>query len=101
MGESHRLQSFAEDLAVFHQLTTADERAEFAALMKRAYAQHISACAFVQRSPERRVSARIRRLCERVLTQESTTAVHDMPGNSGTSHEARAQRTDFTPQQEL
>jgi hypothetical protein len=53
MGESRRLQSFAEDLAVFRQLTTSEDRAEFATLMKRAYAQHISACAFVQRSPER------------------------------------------------
>ena len=47
MAASHPLESFAEDLAVFQQLTTADERAEFAALMKRAYAQHISACRFV------------------------------------------------------
>jgi hypothetical protein len=36
MGESHRLQSFAEDLAVFRQLTTTEECAEFASLMKRA-----------------------------------------------------------------
>jgi hypothetical protein len=97
MGESHRLQSFAEDLAVFRQLTTTEDRAEFATLMKRAYAQHISACAFVQRSPERRVSARIRRLCEGILAREATTAVHDTQANpSGSS----ADRTDFTPQHE-
>jgi hypothetical protein len=97
MGESHRLQSFAEDLAVFRQLTTTEERAEFANLMKRAYAQHISACAFVQRSPERRVSTRIRRLCERVLAREAITAVHDTRANDGG---ASADRTDFTPEHE-
>jgi hypothetical protein len=97
MSESHRLQSFAEDLAVFHQLTTADQRAEFAALMKRSYAQHISACAFVQRSPERRVSAHIRHLCERVLAQKSPTADHN---TRGAPERGRAERTDFTPQQE-
>jgi hypothetical protein len=68
--------------------------------MKRAYAQHFSACAFVRRSPERRVSARVRRLCERVRTQEPPTAAHDRPGHSGNSHQARAERTDFTPQHE-
>jgi hypothetical protein len=97
MGESHRLQSFAEDLAVFRQLTTPEERAEFATLMKRAYAQHISACTFVQRSPERRVSARIRRLCEKVLARESTTAVHHARGAPGG---ASTDRPDFTPQHE-
>ena len=97
MSESHRLQSFAEDLSVFHQLTTADERAEFAALMKRAYAQHISACTFVQRAPERRVSAQIRHLCERVLAQKSTTAGHN---TRGAPDRGRAERTDFTPPQE-
>ena len=81
MGESHRLQSFAEDLAVFRQLTTPEERAEFSTLMKRAYAQHISACVFVQRSPERRVSTRIRRLCERVLAREATMAVDGTRAN--------------------
>jgi len=98
MGESHRLQSFAEDLAVFRQLITPEERAEFATLMKRAYAQHISACAFVQRSPERRVSARIRRLCDIILARESTTAAHETRGNPA---EASADRTNFTPQHEL
>jgi hypothetical protein len=95
MTESQRLQSFAEDLAVFHRLTTAEERAEFAALMKRAYAQRISACAFVQRSPERRVSARIRRLCEKVLSRASSTTTDDTQDKSGGAHIDRA---DFTPQ---
>ena len=98
MGESHRLQSFAEDLAVFRQLITPEERAEFATLMKRAYAQRISACAFVQRSPERRVSARIRRLCDIILARESTTAAHETRENPA---EASADRTNFTPQHEL
>jgi hypothetical protein len=97
MGESHRLQSFAEDLAVFRQLTTPEERAEFATLMKRAYAQHISACTFIQRSPERRVSARIRRLCEKVLARESTTVMHHTRGTPGG---ASADRADFTPEHE-
>ena len=97
MGESHRLQSFAEDLAVFRQLTTTEERAEFTSLMKRAYAQRISACAFVQRSPERRVSTRIRRLCERALAREAITAVHATRANDGG---ASADRTDLTPQHE-
>ena len=97
MGESPRLQSFAEDLAVFRQLITPQERAEFAALMKRAYAQHISASAFVQRSPERRVSTRIRRLCETVLAREATTAVDD---TRAIHDSASADRTDFTPQHE-
>jgi hypothetical protein len=83
MGESHRLQSFAEDLAVFRQLTTPEERAEFSGLMKRAYAQHMSAWAFVQRSPERQVSARIRRLCEAFLPRDSTPAVNDRQDNPG------------------
>jgi hypothetical protein len=97
MGESHRLQSFAEDLAVFRQLTTTEERAEFASVMKRAYAQHISACAFVQRSPERQVSARIRRLCEAILARKSTAAVHGTQANPAG---ASADRTDFTPRHE-
>src|SRR5258705_9211969 len=97
MGESHRLQSFAEDLAVFRQLTTTEERTEFSTLMKRAYAQHISACAFVQRSPERRVSTRIRRLCERALAREATIAVD---GTRANPRGAPAERTDFTPQHE-
>ena len=98
MGESHRLEAFAEDLAVFHQLTTADERAEFAALMKRAYAQHMSACVFVQRSPERRVSTHIRDLCEKVLAQQSTTPVDNTRGAlAGGPDES----TDRTLQQEL
>jgi hypothetical protein len=93
MGESHGPQSFGEDLAVFRQLSTPEERAEFATLMKRAYAQHISACAFVQRSPERRMSARIRRLCERVLARETTALVH----NTRTNYDgASADQTDFT-----
>jgi plasmid replication initiation protein len=81
MGESRGPQSFAEDLAVFRQLTTAEERAEFSTLMKRAYARHVSACAFVQRSPERRVSARLRRLCERALAREAAAAVDDARAN--------------------
>ena len=48
MGEPNQLQSFAEDLAVFRQLTTPAERAEFTTLMKRAYARQLSACTFVQ-----------------------------------------------------
>ena len=97
MGESHGPQSFAEDLAVFRQLTTAEERAEFSTLMKRAYAQHVSACAFVQRSPERRVSARIRRLCERALAREATAAVRDARADPGA---AGADRTDAPPHHE-
>jgi hypothetical protein len=95
MGESHRLQSFAEDLAVFHQLTTAEQRAEFTGLMKRAYAQHLSACTFVQRSPERQVSARIRRLCEGLLSRNSTLPDPDSQDNSGGTSEAA---TSFAPQ---
>jgi hypothetical protein len=83
MGESNQLQSFAADLAVVRQLTTPGERAEFTSLMKRAYAQHMSACAFVQRSPERQVSARIRRLCEAALSQTSRQTVHDTQDNPG------------------
>jgi hypothetical protein len=94
MGELPRLQAFAADLVVFRQLTTPEERAEFTALMERAYAQHISASAFVQRSPERRVSTRIRRLCETVLAREATTAVDDTRANHG---RASAEWTDFTP----
>jgi glutamine synthetase adenylyltransferase len=97
MGELPRLQAFAEDLVVFRQLTTPEERAEFAALMKRAYAQRISASAFVQRSPERRVSTRIRRLCETVLARATSTAIDDTRANHG---RASADRTDFTPQPE-
>jgi hypothetical protein len=66
-------------------------------LMKRSYAQHISACTFVQRSPERRVSSHIRHLCERVLAQKSSTADHN---TRGAPERGRAERTDFTPQQE-
>ena len=95
MGESHGLQSFAEDLAVFRQLTTSEERAEFSTLMKRAYVQHISACVFIQHSPERRVATQIRRLCERVLAREATTAVHDTRANPDG---ASADRTDAPPQ---
>jgi hypothetical protein len=67
VGESSQRRSFAEDLAVFRQLTTAEERAERRGSMQRAHAQPLSACPFVQRSPGRQVSARIRRLCEAAL----------------------------------
>jgi hypothetical protein len=67
MSEQNPLPSLDEGLVVIRQLKTAEERAEFTRLMKRAYAQHISACAFVQRSPERHVSPQIRRLCEAAL----------------------------------
>jgi hypothetical protein len=97
MGESPRLQAFAEDLVVFRHLTTPEERAEFTALMKRAYPQHIPASTFVRRSPERRVSMRIRRLCETVLDREATTAIDDTRANHG---RASADRTDFTSQHE-
>jgi hypothetical protein len=86
MGESKRLETFAEDLAVFRQLTVPAERAEFTQLMKRAYAQHMSACAFVQRSPERQVAERIRRLCEVALSPAPTQPAHDpedKPGADG------------------
>ena len=86
MNASNPLQAFAEDLVVFRQLADADERAEFTALMKRAYAQQLSACAFVQRSPERQVSARIRRLCGTALPQRSEHTVveaQDSPGHVG------------------
>jgi hypothetical protein len=86
VGESMRLETFAEDLAVFRQLSTSTERAEFTRLMKRAYARHASACAFVQRSPERQVSERIRRLCEVALSPASTQPAHgseDRPGITG------------------
>jgi hypothetical protein len=81
MEESNQLRSFAEDLVVFRQLTTSEERAEFTGLMKRAYAQQMSACTFVQRSPERQVSVRIRRLCEAAPSRDSTPAVHDAQEN--------------------
>jgi hypothetical protein len=74
MSESNQLEAFAEDLAVFRQLTTSAERLEFTHLMKRAYAQQLSACAFVQRSPERQVSERIRQLCEVALSPATMAA---------------------------
>lgn len=77
MSDQNPVLSFDEDLVVLRQLKTAEERAEFTRLMKRAYAQHISACTFVQRSPERHVSPQIRRLCEAVLAQASTLPSHD------------------------
>jgi len=76
MSDQNPLLSFDEDLVVLRQLKT-EERAEFTRLMKRAYAQHISACTFVQRSPKRHVSPQIRRLCEAVLAQASTLPSHD------------------------
>jgi hypothetical protein len=94
MSASNPLQSFTEDLAVFRQLTVPDERAEFTALMKRAYAQQVSACAFVRRSPERQVSARIRRLCEAALSQRSTLTVDDAQDNPGAASE---DATNFSP----
>ena len=69
MSDPNPLQTFAEDLLVFRQLTTSEDRSEFTRLMKRAYAQGQSACAFVLQAPERHVSAHIRRLCEAALTQ--------------------------------
>jgi hypothetical protein len=95
MGASNPLQSFAEDLVVFRQLTAPDERAQFTALMKRAYAQQMSACAFVQCSPERQVSARIRHLCEAALPERSEHTVdeaQDTPGDAGEN------RTNVIPQ---
>jgi hypothetical protein len=83
MGEPSPLQSFAEDLEVLRQLTMPEERVEFTDLMKRAYAQHLSACAFVRQSPERRVSARIRRLCSEGLSRPSTTAMDDSQDTLG------------------
>ena len=86
MNPSNPLQAFAEDLVVFRQLADANERAEFTALMKRAYAQQLSACTFVQRAPERQVSARIRRRCEAALPQISTQAIaetQDSPVDAG------------------
>jgi hypothetical protein len=77
MSNQNPLLSFDEDLVVLRQLKTAAERAEFTRLMKRAYTQHISACAFVQHSPERHVSSQIRRLCEAVLAQASAPPPHD------------------------
>ena len=87
MGEPNPLQSFAEDLVVFRQLTTPAERAEFTMLMKRAYAQQISACTFVQRSPERQVSARIRDLCEVASSRVSTLGTRDASDDSGGERE--------------
>jgi hypothetical protein len=87
MGEPNQLQSFAEDVAVFRQLTTPAERAEFTRLMKRAYAEQVSACAFVQRSPERRVSARLRALCEAASSRISTPGTRDAPHDSGGARE--------------
>jgi len=98
MNASNSLQSFAEDLAVFRQLTAPEERAEFTGLMKRAYAQQMSAWAFVQRSPERQVSARIRSLCEAALPQTSTQAVDDAQDNPGNASEGG---TNSAPQNEL
>jgi hypothetical protein len=76
MDQPNQLQTFAEDIVVFRQLQTPDERAEFSRLMKRAYAQRISACRFVQRVPDRHVSARIRSLCEASLPGASTPSQH-------------------------
>ena len=53
MSTQNPLATFEEDLIVFRQLTIPTERAAFTRLMKRAYAQGLSACVFVQRSPER------------------------------------------------
>jgi len=89
MSASNPLQAFAEDLEVFRQLTAPDERAQFISLMKRAYAQQMSACAFVQHSPERQVSARIRRLCETALPpilDHSVDEAQDSPGHVGENH---------------
>jgi hypothetical protein len=83
MGEPNQLQSFAEDLAVFRQLTASAERAALTALMKRAYARQMSACTFVQRSPERRVSARLRALCDAASSRISTPGTRDAPHDSG------------------
>ena len=94
MSASNPLQSFAEDLVVFRQLTAPEERAQFTALMKRAYVQQLSACAFVQRSPERQVSARIRRLCEAALPQISTQAVGEAQDAAG---DASANRPNVVP----
>jgi hypothetical protein len=91
MGESNRLQSFAEDLVVFRQLTTPEERTEFSGLMKRAHARHMSACAFVQRSPGRQGSAWIRRLCEGALSWDPTPAADAQDNPGGES----ADGTDF------
>jgi hypothetical protein len=77
MSDQNPLLAFDEDLIVLRQLKTAEERAEFTCLMKRADAQHSSACAFVQRSPERHVSPQIRRRCEAVLAQASAPPSHD------------------------
>jgi hypothetical protein len=98
MGTANPLQSFAEDLVVFRQLTVPEERAEFTALMKRAYAQQMSACTFVQRSPERQVSARIRRLCEAALPQISTHAADDAQDTPG---DASENSSSVIPQNEL
>jgi hypothetical protein len=68
MGESYGPQSSAEELAVCRQPTAAEERCEFSTRLKHAYAQHISACAFIRRSPERRVSPQLRCPCERAVS---------------------------------
>jgi hypothetical protein len=87
MGEPNQLQLFTEDVAVFRQLTTPVERAEFTRLMKRAYALQMSACTFVQQSPERRVSARIREICEAASSRVSTLGTRDAPHDSGGARE--------------
>lgn len=79
MSEQKPLLTFEADLMVFRQLTMPEERAEFTRLMKRAYAQRLSACAFVQQSPERHVSAHIRSLCETALTQTSAPPSPEVP----------------------
>jgi hypothetical protein len=89
MNAPNLLPAFAEDLVVFRQLTAPDERAQFTALMKRAYAQQISACAFVRHSPERQVSARIHRLCETALPpilDHTGDEAQDSPGHMGENH---------------
>jgi hypothetical protein len=95
MNRSNPLQAFAEDLVVFRQLSVPEDRAEFTAPMKRAYAQQLSACAFVQRSPERQVSARMRRLCEAALAQISTQAVDEAQDTAG---DASGEGTNFISQ---
>ena len=97
MNPTNPLQSFAEDLVVFYQLSVPEERAEFTALMKRAYAHQMSACAFVQRSPKRQVSARMRRLCEAALAQRSTQAVDEAQDTAG---DASANRPNVVPQKD-
>jgi hypothetical protein len=79
MSTPNPFLTFAEDLLVFRQLTTPEDRAEFTRLMKRAYAQGLSACAFVKQSPERHVSAPIRRCCEAALTPTSDPPTRQAP----------------------